>query len=126
MSKKKNKSTSDEEKFNVKDLIEAQAELDALRKEHGIEPKEGKISRFISSLFERQEARQKVSVSRKKLLWIALLTGWFGGHRFYTKRYVLGAVYLAFFWTGVPLAMTIIDLMEIIPIKPDENGNILV
>ncbi len=125
MSKKKHdKKPSNEVSLN--EYLSAQAELDALREEHGLQPEEGKISRFISSLFERGEAREKVCVNRKKLIWLAVLTGWCGGHRFYSKRYILGAFYLVFCWTGVPLTMTIIDLMEIIPIPPDENGNIMI
>jgi TM2 domain-containing membrane protein YozV len=42
------------------------------------------------------------------------------------KQYVLGLLYLLLFWTGFPIAMTIIDLLIIIPLPPDENGDILV
>ncbi len=128
MKKHNNELTNPTNDVSLDDYLSAQAELDALRKENGIEPdeKEGKISHLISSYFERRDAREKVCVNRKKLLWIALLTGWAGGHRFYTKRYVLGALYLAFCWTGLSIAMTLIDLMEIIPMKPDENGNIMI
>ncbi len=113
---------------SVDDYLAAKAELDALRKQYGLEPKEKEkgLSRLISSFFAWRENREKVSVSKKKLLWLAVLTGWCGGHRFYSRRYVLGALYLLFFWSGVPTAMTIIDLLEIIPIPPDETGNILV
>lgn len=90
------------------------------------EPKEGKLSHAVSSFFERRENREKVLVKRKKLLLLAVLTGWMGGHRFYLHQYKLGVLYLLFCWTGVPAAMTIIDLMEFIPVPPDENGNVLI
>lgn len=36
------------------------------------------------------------------------LLGRCGGHRFYSKRYVLDAVHLFFFWTCFPICMFII------------------
>lgn len=122
----KKKNDRNDKDVSIDDYVAAKMELDALRKEHGLEKKEKGLSRFISSFFERQDARERVLVNRKKFLLLTLFTGWFGGHRFYSHRYVLGAFYLVFFWTGVPLAMTIIDLMEFIPIPPDEDGNILI
>jgi len=113
-----------EDEVSMDDYLAAQTELNALRKEYGIEQKEGKLSHIISSFFERREEREKVLVSRKKLLLLALFTGWMGGHRFYLHQYKLGVLYLLFFWTGVPMAMTIIDLMEFLPVPPDENGNV--
>lgn len=35
-------------------------------------------------------------------------------------------VYLAFCWTVFPICMTIVDVIEYIPMKPDEEGYILV
>ena len=108
--------------------VAAQMELNELRKQYGIEPeqKEGKISHLISSFFERRDAREKVLVNRKRHLLLTIFLGWAGAHRFHAKQYLLGTLYLVFCWTGVSFAMTIIDLLEIIPIPPDEDGNILV
>lgn len=114
-----------EEGVDIDEYIALQRELDELRRQNGLS-KEGRISHMISSFFERREGREKVLVNRKKLLLLAVFTGWMGGHRFYTKQYKLAVFYLLFFWTGVPMAMTIIDLLEFIPIPVDENGNILV
>ena len=47
-----------------------------------------------------------------------------GGHRYYEHRWVLGAIYTAFCWTGIPFAMCVIDAMIVIPKKADENGMI--
>ena len=126
MSKKHKHNTSYQQDVSIDDYLAADAELKALRKEHGIEEKEGKISHLISSFFERRDAREKVLVNKKKHLLLALFLGWCGGHRFHAKQYVLGVLYLVFFWTGMPMAMTIIDLMQIIPIPADENGDILI
>lgn len=117
-----------EERIDLDEYVALQRELDELREEHGIEPpkKEGKISRLISSLFEKSESREKVCISKKKHLWTAILLGWAGGHRFQAKQYFLGFLYLLTCWSGFSMAMTVVDLLIIIPMQPDENGNILV
>lgn len=99
-------------------------ELHQLKAEQGLPEKEGKLSRIISAYFEKKEARQEVSVDRRKYLLVTLLTGWMGGHRFYTRQYAKGMLYLLFFWTGMPMAMTVIDLLVAIPKPVDENGRI--
>ena len=114
-----------DEKVNFDDYIALQKELDETRQKYGVEVKEGKVSRAISNFFDKREARELHSVSRKKYLIIALLTGWMGGHRFYARQYPSAVLYLLLFWTGFPFAMTLIDLMIAIPKEPDENGNIL-
>ena len=91
----------------------------------GIRQEKG-LSRLISSFFERQDARERVLVNKKKLMWVAFLLGWCGGHRFMLKQKWVGLLYLAFCWTSFPIAMTIVDFLQYIPMKPDENGNILV
>lgn len=105
------------------EYIAAEEELKQLRIEHGIEdPDEGKLSKKITKMFDDRENREKVAVSKKKYIRLALLTGWMGGHRFYAKRYKLAMIYLLFFWTGIPLYNCIIDLMQVIPMPADENG----
>ena len=114
-----------DEKVNFDDYLALQKELDETRQKYGVEVKEGKVSRAISNFFDKREARELHSVSRKKYLIIALLTGWMGGHRFYARQYPSAVLYLLLFWPGFPFAMTLIDLMIAIPKEPDENGNIL-
>lgn len=127
MSKKKDPG---KEHVNYEEFLAAQAELDYLREKYGIEnpdaKKEGRISRMISSYFERQENRERVAVNYKKFLWILVLTGWCGGHRFYAKHYKVAITYLLLCWTGFSIAMSIIDLLQFIPYPVDENGNIYV
>lgn len=123
--KKVERPTQEEIRDSYVEYIVAEEELKRLRKEHGIEdPDEGKLSKKISKLFDDRENREKVALSKKKYITLALLTGWMGGHRFYAKRYKLAVLYLLFFWTGIPLYNCIIDLMQVIPIPADENGNI--
>lgn len=121
------KGKTKEEEVTLGQYMAAKEELEALKREHGIEDepkKEGVISHRISAFFERQEGREKVAVNKKKYMVLALLTGWFGGHRFYCKHYRVGLFYLLLFWMGIGLYNTIIDLMVVIPMQPDENGNI--
>lgn len=87
-------------------------------------PKEGKLSHLISSYFERRDAREKVTVNKKKHLLLAIFLGWAGGHRFHARQWFLAWAYLLLCWTGISAAMTIVDILEIIPMPADENGNI--
>ena len=82
--------------------------------------------RGIDYLFALKENRQPVRVKRSTYLLVALFLGWCGGHRFLSKQYVLFAIYLLLFWTGFPIAMTIIDLLIAIPLPVDEEGYIMV
>ena len=114
-----------DERVSFDEYLALQNELDETRKKYGVEVKEGRISRAISNFFDKREARELHSVSRKKYLLLALFPGWMGGHRFYAKQYPTAALYLVFFWTGFPFAMTLVDLMIAIPKEADKNGNIL-
>lgn len=110
---------------DIAEYIALQQELIETREKYGIEEKEGRLSRMISSFFERRENRQKIRILKKKYLLLAVFTGWMGGHRFYARHYPTAVLYLALFWTGFPLAMTIIDLLSAIPMEADEEGMIL-
>lgn len=120
------KRKKEEEQKIMSDIIMAQAELDALKREHGIQDEEKGIKKAITNFFDRKDNREKVLLNKKKYIWLAVLLGWVGGHRFYSKQYLLGFIYLVLFWSGIPIAMTIVDLMVIIPMKPDEDGNVLI
>lgn len=121
--KTKEELKAEEDKL-VSDIIAAQAELDALKKEHGLEEEKG-IKKAISNFFDRRENREKVPVNKKKYIIMSILLGWMGAHRFYTKQYGLGLLYLATCWTGFPVSLVVIDVLIAIPMQPDENGNIL-
>jgi len=122
---KQEKPSKEQMRNDYVEYIKAEEELKQLRKEYGIEdPKQGKVSRKISAYFERRENQEPVAVNKKKYITLALLTGWMGGHRFYCKHYKVALTYLLLFWMGIGLYHTIIDLMQVIPMQPDENGNI--
>ncbi len=102
----------------------AQAELDALKKEHGLEEEKG-VKKAITNFFDKRENREKVLLNKKKYLILLVLLGWMGAHRFYAKQYGLGLLYLLTCWTGFPVSLVVVDILIVIPMKPDENGNIL-
>ena len=109
----------------VEEYVALVQELDALKAERGEARPEGKVSRAISNFFDYRENREKRVLSKKKYILLAVFTGWMGGHRFYARQWVTAILYLLFFWCGFPMAMTIVDLMIVIPMQPNENGNIL-
>ena len=108
-----------------KKMIALEEEMAALKKEYGIEDKPRWWVRIGDFIANHAGTRQPVPVFRKKYLLLALCLGWAGGHRFYTKQYALGVIYLLFCWTGIPFAMTLIDLMIALPMKADEQGRML-
>ncbi len=116
-----------EREYTLEEFAAAEEELKALKKEYGIDDgkKGGKVSRAVSSMFERSANREPIPISKKKYIWLAILTGWFGGHRFYAKHYKVGMIYLAFFWLGIGLYHTMLDIFQVIPMQADENGMIL-
>lgn len=125
----KTRKTKDREEVRIQDMIAAEEELSVLKQQYGIEDDPNEKKGFfykLASFFERQSEREKVLVNKKRYIILALLTGWFGGHRFYSKSYKAGLLYLLFFWIGIGIYHTIVDLMIVIPMKPDENGNILI
>lgn len=122
---KKSDSKGKENNVSFDDYLALQKELDETRKKYGVEVKEGRISRAISNFFDKRETRELKPVLRKKYLLLALFTGWMGGHRFYAKQYPIAILYLALFWTGFPIAMTLVDLMVAIPKEADAEGKIL-
>lgn len=116
-----------EKQVTLEEYLAAKSELEELEKKYGLaeERKEGPISRAISNFFDRRDARELVKVNKKKDIWLCVLLGWAGAHRFYQKQYLLGFLYLAVCWSGYSVAMSIIDLLIIFPKQPDEDGNIL-
>ena len=116
-----------EKEATLEEYYKAVCELDELEEKYGLkEPKkEGRISRSITRFFERKENEAKVTVSKKKYIWMAILLGWAGGHRFYVKQWKIGLVYLLTCWGGFSVAHTLVDLLIVVPMKPDENGNIM-
>lgn len=116
--------SGDEEAMILNDIIAAQNELNDLKEKYGLQEEEKGLKKAISNFFDKRDALAEVPFNKKKYVWLAVLLGWMGGHRFYTKQYTTAVLYLLTCWTGYSLAMTIIDLMIVLPKKADENGNI--
>ena len=89
---------------------------------------EDEVYGFWGKVYKLQQKYEKriphATVKKKTYLILLVLLGWMGGHRYYEHRWVLGAIYTAFCWTGIPFAMCVIDAMIVIPKKADENGMI--
>lgn len=121
------KADPNKQTVDVAQYVALQRELEETKRQYGIvdEPKkEGRISRAISNFFDRRESREKHLISKKKYMLLMLL-GIVGAHRFYARHYGVAVFYLLTCWLGVSIAMTIIDALVVIPMPPDENGNIL-
>ena len=114
----KRRKQDDPDYVDPKKMIALEEEMAALKKEYGIEDKPRWWVRIGDFIANHAGTRQPVPVFRKKYLLLALCLGWAGGHRFYTKQYALGVIYL-------PFAMTLIDLMIALPMKADEQGRML-
>ncbi|MDE7312524.1 MAG: TM2 domain-containing protein [Eubacterium sp.] len=106
-----------------KKLIALEQELAELKEQYGIKRRPRLWVRIGDWLIEKKGGPK--SVQRKTYIRLALSCGWFcGAHRFYAGQKILGALYLFLFWTGIPFAMTLIDLMIVLPMQADENGTI--
>lgn len=116
--------TDNSSEVSFAQAIALEEELREVKKEYGIEEKEGKLSKAISNFFEQRELNRPV-VNRKKYLLLAVFTGWMGGHRFYAKQWKQAFLYLVLCWSGIPIAMTIIDLMIALPKEIDEKGEMV-
>lgn len=49
------------------------------------------------------------SIEKEKAFKLSLITGAFGGHRFYLHQPAIGFAYLAFSWSAIPLVLSLID-----------------
>lgn len=111
------KNVSDKEKMKALiDVAIATEELKQLKKEVGL----------CDTPRKENRNRETILINKKKYIWLAVLTGWFGGHRFYIKHYKVGLLYLLFSWAGIGLYHSMVDIMIVLPMKADENGDILV
>ena len=64
-------------------------------------------------------------VNRRTYLRLCAL-GIFGVHHFYAGHWIKGLFYAAVCWTGISIAMSLIDWMAAVPMQADESGNIMV
>lgn len=111
----------EKEYVDPKEMIALEQELADLKEQYGIQDKK-KWWVFIGDWIV-QRTNGKRPVERKKYIRWAVIGGWlWGAHRFYAKQQILGMMYLLFCWTGISLAMTLIDLIIVLPMEPDDNG----
>lgn len=104
-------------------LIALEEELHKLKTACGIPEKETWWMRLGD--FTVAHTGRTHLVNRKKYIKLAVSCGWLcGSHRFYAGQKFLGILYLLFFWTGIPFAMTMVDLMIALPKNPDKHGMI--
>ena len=115
-----------EEGVDIDEYVALQQELNELKKQNGTAQEEKGISRMISKFFERQDARDRVRIRKKTLLWLTFLLGWAGTHRFVLRQPGLGILYLCTCWSGFSISMSIVDWLLYVVMKPDEDGYILV
>lgn len=108
---------------SITDFAVAEDQLAHLREAHGVETDthHNPLWRLVDGAFRYRERRVKQAVRKKTYLWLCLL-GMFGAHRFYAKQWITAVVYLLTCWTGFSFAMTLIDVMVVVPMKTDEKG----
>lgn len=106
-----------------KKMIALEQELAELKEQYGIKDRPKWWVKVGDWLVQRKGGPK--TVERKKYIKLALCCGWLcGAHRFYAGQKILGVLYLLFCWTGISFAMTLVDLMIVLPMQPDEHGMI--
>lgn len=62
-----------------------------------------------------QAPQQDIYVHERKSKGLAMtlcfFLGWMGAHEFYLRKYLSGSLYLIFFWTAIPLFLSILDFI---------------
>lgn len=118
------KNVESEESVDIRQMIVLEEELKDLKQQYGLEDKNKWWIRLGDRIARRTDRKGK-RVKRKTYIRLALTSGWLcGSHRFYSGQKLLGSLYALFCWTGIPFAMTLIDLMIVLPMQSDEYGMI--
>lgn len=71
----------------------------------------GKIVNIKAEICPHCGVRQGKRVDKTALLLITFFLGGIGAHKFYTKKNLLGALYLLFCWTGIPGLIALIEFI---------------
>lgn len=83
-------------------------------------------SDFAGEIVDTTEVDGKKRVNKWVYILLALSLGWFGIHKFYAGKKVKGVLYIIFFWTYIPLLISVIEAVIAFTKPTDENGNFLV
>ena len=107
-------------------LVDADFELQAAQYAAGVKENTYGVWGPIWKFMVWYDSKRKDHRFKKKTyLWLMLFTGWAGGHRWYQGRRWMGLLETLFFWTAIPTILLVTDFMEVIPIKADEDGYIV-
>lgn len=113
-----------QEYVDPKKMLALEEELAQLKQQHGIQDKQTWWKKAGDWLAKRSDGARR-QVDRSTYIKLAASCGWFcGAHRFYAGQKLLGTLYLLFCWTGIPFAMTLVDLMIALPMQADQGGMI--
>lgn len=123
MKEKQNRDRKKEKDTQFTSMAAADFALQDAMEDAGMEPRTYGIWGPIWKLLKKREERELHTLNKKKYILLLIFTGWMGGHRFYARHFWVGGLYLVFFWTLIPVMMSVLDLMQVIPMKSDENGN---
>ena len=82
--------------------------------------------RVIEAYFAlKDKLEEPHKVNRKKYLWLCALAV-VGANQFYAGHIVKGLFYLAISWTGIPVALGLMDWMAAVPKEADKDGNFMI
>lgn len=103
---------------DLREMLALEDELHMLKKRYGIETEKKWWMRAGDWYADKLESRTPHTVERKKYIVLAACLGIFGAHRFYARQNGTAILYLMTCWTGIPLAMSLIDIIIALP-KPE-------
>lgn len=70
---------------------------------------EGKVAQKIMLLQRRTAVANKWTY-----IFLAVILGWMGAHNFYVGKTAEGWIDVFFFWTGAPLIMAVLGILEVL------------
>lgn len=65
-------------------------------------------------------------VSKGAYIALCLFLGGLGIHKFYAGKWIQGILYIVFYWTWIPVILSLIDLLVAMFKRPNEYGQIIV
>ena len=71
----------------------------------------GEIIKKKAVICPKCGVRQQAELSKVALLLLTFFLGGIGGHKFYTGKYLQGALYFVFFWTGIPGLIALVEFI---------------